>query len=292
MIELGDLIDNRYRIDGFIGHGGMSDVYEAYDNVMKRKVALKVMREELSGDKKNVDRFKKECILVSSLNDPNIVKVYSEGSIEGRPYLASEYVKGQTLRDKLNTSNSHSLPPLEACNVMLQMTSGVYYIHQHGIVHRDIKPDNIFYPPDGSVKIADFGIADKTGTPQKGDKVSGTVYYSSPESLMGAPANPESDIYSMGIVFFELLTGKIPFDYPSIEDVAVAQAKKKMPEPSKINQNLPKVLDKIIIKACRKRPEERYHTAMEMHDDIKKAMENGNDFKEKRSLLARIFGFK
>jgi serine/threonine protein kinase len=144
MIKIGDRVDNRYHITGRIAHGGMADVYEAMDTINHRTVSLKVMREDMMADPMNVKRFNRECIAAASLNNPNIVKVYGQGIIDGRPYMANEYIKGQTLRDKLNFSPVHNLSPLESCEVMLQLTSGVQYIHEHGIIHRDIKPDNLF----------------------------------------------------------------------------------------------------------------------------------------------------
>jgi len=292
MIELGSKIDNRYRITSRIAHGGMADVYEAFDVVLKKEVAIKIMREDMMDDPKNVERFNRECVFGASLNSPNIVRVFSHGTVEGRPYMTNEYVSGRTLRDKLNLVSGHCLSPREACEVMLQLTSGVSYIHEHGILHNDLKPDNLFYLVDGSVKIADFGIATKNGEKSKEDAVTGTVYYCAPEILMGQPAGVASDIYSMGIIFFEMLTGTVPFDAATTEDVAVAHIKRRFPEPSKIFQSIPKSLDKIIIKACRKRPEERYANAFLMREDIRKAIEDKGNFKEKKSFFARLFGFK
>jgi serine/threonine protein kinase len=206
--------------------------------------------------------------------------------------MANEYVDGRTLRDKLNVVSGHNLPPLESCEVMLQLTSGVQYIHDHGLIHRDIKPDNLFYLPDGSVKIADFGISTPVGEKNNGDAVSGTVYYTAPEILMGAEAGVASDIYSMGIVFYEMLTGSIPFDGATPEEVAIAQIKKHFPEPSRNFPSIPKAVDKIVVKACRKRPEERYLSSLQMHDAIVEAMKDEESFKERRSFFSRLFGFK
>jgi serine/threonine protein kinase len=292
MIEIGDKIDNRYRITSRIAHGGMADVYEAYDVVNRRSVAIKVMRLDMMDSPKNIERFHRECIAAASLNNPNIVKVYGQGSIDGRPYMANEYVDGRTLRDKLNVVSGHNLAPLEACEVMLQLTNGVQYIHEHGLLHRDIKPDNLFYLPDGSVKIADFGISTPLGEKTSGDAVTGTVYYTAPEILMGNEALVQSDIYSMGIVFYEMLTGSIPFDGQTAEEVAIAQIKKHFPEPSKMIPSVPKAVDKIVIKACRKRPEERYSSALEMHTAIEEAMKDETSFKERKSFLSKLFGFK
>ena len=157
MIKIGDKIGGRYRILSRIAMGGMADVYEANDLILKRVVSLKVMRESLLKDPENAERFRAETIAAASFNHPNIVRVYGMGEVDGRPYMANEYIKGQTLRDKLNFSLTLSLS--EACEVMLQLTSGIDYIHKHGLVHRDIKPENILVPPEGPVRVADFGLA-------------------------------------------------------------------------------------------------------------------------------------
>ncbi len=291
MIKIGDRIDGRYRIVSRIASGGMADVYEASDLIYRRIVSIKVMKEELLKDPVNLARFNNETAAAASLNHPNIVKVYGRGYVDGRPYMANEYIKGQTLRDKLNFSISLSL--LDACGVMLQLTSGIDYIHRHGIIHRDIKPDNLFYLSDGTIKISDFGIAAPIGTRSGDDAIQGTIYYCAPEVLTGAPASIANDIYSMGVVFYECLTGQVPFDGASLEEVAIKQLKKRFPEPSKLVPGLPKSIERIIITACRKRPEERYLTAAAMHEDIVEAMKDKGSFKkEKKGLLSRIFGFK
>ncbi len=290
MIKIGDKIDERYRIVSRIATGGMADVYEANDLISKRIVSLKVMKEELMSDKENVTRFLNETASAASLNNPNVVRVYGRGIVEGRPYMANEFIRGQTLRDKLNFSGSLSLS--ETCEVMLQLTSGVDYIHRHGIVHRDLKPDNLFYMSDGTLKISDFGIAAPIGTPNEGDSIQGTIYYCAPEVITGAPVAIANDIYSMGVVFFELLTGQVPFDGSSVEEVAMKQMKKRFPEASKIVPSVPRSIDRIIIQACRKRVEERYLTAMEMHQAIVAAMSDTGNFRERKGLLSRIFGFK
>ena len=290
MIKIGDKIDDRYRIISRIATGGMADVYEANDLILRRVVSLKIMKEELLNDPVNLERFKKETEAAASLVHPNIVRVYGRGVVEGRPYMSNEYVKGQTLRDKLNFSISLSLP--QACDVMLQLTSGLAFIHKRGFVHRDIKPDNLFYLPDGTIKISDFGIACKIGDKQEGDAIQGTVYYCAPEVLMGDPASPSNDIYSMGVLFYEILVGKVPFDGESLNDVAMKQMKKRFPEPSKSLPTLPPSIDKIIIDATRKRVNERYQTADKMREDILLAMADKDGFKERKGLLSKIFGFK
>lgn len=291
MIKIGDKIGERYRIVSRIATGGMADVYEANDLVQRKVVTLKIMKEELKNDPKNVQRFANETAAAASLRNPNIVKVFDRGEYEGRPYMAQEYIKGQTLRDKLQFSVALSYA--QSSEVMLQLTSGIAYIHRHGIIHRDIKPDNLFYLSDGTLKISDFGIATEVGAKREsGDSIQGTIYYTAPEILTGGDASEQSDIYSMGVVYYELLTGRVPFEGNSPEEVAIKQIKNRFPEASKSVPSIPRSLDKIIITACRKRPEERYRSAMEMHDAIKKAMADKDAFKERKSLFSKIFGFK
>lgn len=292
MNERVENIDDRYHISGLIARGGMADVYEAYDIISKKTVAIKIMREDIAQDRKNIARFERECIAASSLNSPSVVKVYGQGVIDSRPYMVNEFVKGQTLRDKLNLLAVHKFSNYEASQIMLELTNGVEYIHQHGIVHRDIKPDNLFYLADGSVKISDFGISTQIGEKNTGDSVSGTVHYTAPEILLGDDSIPSSDIYSLGIVYFELLTGKVPFDAANVEDIAVKQIRDHLPIPSSIDPDIPKSIDKIIVKATRKRPEERYASAKEMHDDIALALKEGNNFIRKKSFFAKLFGFQ
>ncbi len=290
MIKIGDKISDRYRITSRIATGGMADVYEANDLVTKRIVSIKVMKEELLKDPLNVERFKNEAAAAASFNHPNIVKVYGQGAVDGRPYIANEYIQGQTLRDKLNFQISLSL--YDACEVMLQLTDGMTYIHKHGLVHRDLKPDNLFYMNDGTLKIADFGISAPIGRKEKGDAVEGTVFYCAPEVLTGKPASIANDIYSMGVVFYELLVGSVPFDGNDAKEVAMKQISKRFPEPSKSVPSIPRSIDKIIITACRKRPEERFQTAEEMHNAILQTMQDKDSFKERKGILSRIFGFK
>ncbi len=292
MIEIGSKVEGRYRIVGRIAHGGMADIYEAYDVVTHHAVALKLLRADMMDKKENVERFHRECIAAASLNNPNIVKVYGSGEIDGRPYMANEYVDGRTLRDKLNMTAGHTLGPLEACEIMLQLCDGVAYIHAHGLIHRDLKPDNLFYLPDGSIKISDFGIACRLGEDSKGDAIPGTIFYTAPEILLSGNACIQSDIYSMGILFFEILTGRVPFDASRSEEIAMAHIKKKMPDPSSFVPSIPKSLDRIILKATRKRPQDRFHSAEEMKASIESALKNGNDFHERRGFLSRLFGFK
>ena len=292
-IKVGALVDGRYRINARIGHGGMAEVYEATDIINKRKVAIKMIREDVMKNPINLRRFQNEATIASSLSHPNIVKVYNHGTIEGRPYIANEYVKGQTMKDMLDFRSA--IPIAEAVSYMIQLTSALYYAHQHNIIHRDIKPQNIYVMPDGTIKLGDFGIAQAEGIDDdltKASEIVGSVHYLAPEISQGNPASIQSDIYSAGVTFYELLTGHVPFDKDSAVNVAVAHVKEKFPPVKKYLPTCPKEIEKIIANATKKRLSERYKSADEFYQDLVDLNKNPNVLKEKKPFLARIFGFK
>ena len=292
-IKVGALVDGRYRINARIGHGGMAEVYEATDIINKRKVAIKMIREDVMKNPINLRRFQNEATIASSLSHPNIVKVYNHGTIEGRPYIANEYVKGQTMKDMLDFRSA--IPIAEAVSYMIQLTSALYYAHQHNIIHRDIKPQNIYVMPDGTIKLGDFGIAQAEGIDDdltKASEIVGSVHYLAPEISQGKPASIQSDIYSAGVTFYELLTGHVPFDKDSAVNVAVAHVKEKFPPVKKYLPTCPKEIEKIIANATKKRLSERYKSADEFYQDLVDLNKNPNVLKEKKPFLARIFGFK
>ena len=292
-IKIGALVDGRYRINARIGHGGMAEVYEATDIINKRKVAIKMIREDVMANPINLRRFQNEATIASSLSHPNIVKVYNHGTIEGRPYIANEYVKGQTMKDMLDFRSS--IPVTEAVGYMIQLTSALFYAHQHNIIHRDIKPQNIYVMPDGTIKLGDFGIAQADGLDDgltKPSEIVGSVHYLAPEISQGKPASIQSDIYSAGVTFYELLTGHVPFEKDTPVNVAVAHVKEKFPPVKKYLPTCPKEIEKIIANATKKRLSERYKGADEFYEDLVELNKNPSVLKEKKPLLARIFGFK
>ena len=292
-IKIGSLVDGRYRIEARIGHGGMAEVYEATDVISKRKVAIKMIREDVMKNPINLRRFQNEATIASSLNHPNIVKVYNHGTIEGRPYIANEYVRGQTMKDMLDFRTS--IPIAEAVSYMLQLTSALFYAHQHNIIHRDIKPQNIYVMPDGTIKLGDFGIAQAEGVDDgltKTSEIVGSVHYLAPEISQGKPASIQSDIYAAGVTFYELLTGHVPFDKDTPVNVAVAHVKEKFPPVKKYVPSCPKEIERIIALATKKRLSERYKGADEFYEDLLEVSKKPGLLKEKKSLIARIFGFK
>ena len=292
-IKIGALVDGRYRIEARIGHGGMAEVYEATDIINRRKVAIKMIREDVMKNPINLRRFQNEATIASSLNHPNIVKVFNHGTIEGRPYIANEYVRGQTMKDMLDFRTS--IPIAEAVSYMLQLTSALFYAHQHNIIHRDIKPQNIYVMPDGTIKLGDFGIAQAGGVDDSFTKTSeivGSVHYLAPEISQGKPASIQSDIYAAGVTFYELLTGHVPFDKDTPVNVAVAHVKEKFPPVKKYVPNCPKEIEKIIANATRKRLSDRYKGADEFYDDLYEISKHPEILKEKKPLISRIFGFK
>ena len=292
-IKIGALVDGRYRINARIGHGGMAEVYEATDIINKRKVAIKMIREDVMVNPINLRRFQNEATIASSLSHPNIVKVFNHGTIEGRPYIANEYVKGQTMKEMLDFRAS--IPVAEAVGYMLQLTSALFYAHQHNIIHRDIKPQNIYVMPDGTIKLGDFGIAQADCIDDgltKPSEIVGSVHYLAPEISQGKPASIQSDIYAAGVTFYELLTGHVPFEKDSAVNVAVAHVKEKFPPVKKYIPTCPKEIERIIAKATKKRLSERYKGADEFYEDLMELNKNPEVLKEKKPLLARIFGFK
>lgn len=292
-LKLGRIIADRYRVESRIGHGGTAEVYEASDLISKQIVAIKLIREDIMTNSVNIQRFKNEAMIAASLNHENIIKIYNHGTVDGRPYIVNEYIKGQTLKDVLDFRGSLSIE--EALLVMIQLVSAISYAHEHGIIHRDIKPENIYLMRDGTLKLGDFGIAQAEGMVSSltaTTDIVGSVYYLAPEISRGESASPQSDIYAAGVTFFELITGHVPFLKDTAVSIAVAHVNEKFPSPKKYLPKCPKEIEAIIFKCCQKLPKNRYETAQDLYNDLKIIKDNPSLFKEKKSLFARIFGFK
>ena len=265
-------INGRYEIIKSIGEGGMANVYLAYDTILDRNVAIKVLRGDLANDEKFVRRFQREALSASSLSHPNIVAMYDVGEDDGLYYIVMEYVEGKTLKQLLKKRGSLTLS--EAIDIMLQLTDGMAHAHDSYIVHRDLKPQNIMIQDDGQIKITDFGIAMALNSTQltQTNSVMGSVHYLPPEQAAGKGATIKSDIYSMGIIFYELLTGELPFKGDSAVEIALKQMKEPLPDVHKLNNDIPQSIENIILKATAKNPKNRYDDAKSMHNDLLTAL--------------------
>lgn len=291
MIRVNDVIGQRYKIISELGEGGMSNVYEARDVIFKRQVALKIIKFENAKKIDNLIRFQNEARFSAAFNHPNIVKIYDYGEYNNLPYIVTEFVKGQTLRDVLDYKRCFSLN--ESCSIMLQLCDAVIEIHSKNIIHRDIKPQNIYYSSDGEIKLGDFGISILLGSEinvNENRKIMGTAQYLASELVLGEKPSFQSDIYAMGITFFELITGRVPFDGKNPHDVAVMQVEKEVPSPLTINPNLPKEVEYIISKAVDKDLNKRYKTVSEMRRDILSLYKNKKIMKKKSSIFFTLFG--
>jgi len=268
MIVKGQKIDGRYQIIRTIGEGGMANVYLAYDTILEREVAVKILRGDLSNDEKFVKRFQREAKAASSLNHPNIVEMYDVGVDDNNYFIVMEYVNGKTLKSLIKKRGALSLS--ETIDIMLQLTSGIACAHDSYIIHRDLKPQNVMILEDGRVKITDFGIAVALNSAEltQTNSVMGSVHYLPPEQANGSGATVKSDIYSLGILMYELLTGKLPFKGENAVEIAIKQMKEKIPSVCAQNPNIPQSVENVILKACAKNPENRYESARDMHDDL------------------------
>ena len=272
MVTKGQKINGRYEIIKSIGEGGMANVYLGYDTILDRNVAIKVLRGDLANDEKFVRRFQREALSASSLSHPNFVDMYDVGEDDGLYYIVMEYVEGKTLKQLLKKRGSLTLS--EAIDIMLQLTDGMAHAHDSYIVHRDLKPQNIMIQDDGQIKITDFGIAMALNSTQltQTNSVMGSVHYLPPEQAAGKGATIKSDIYSMGIIFYELLTGELPFKGDSAVEIALKQMKEPLPDVHKLNNDIPQSIENIILKATAKNPKNRYDDAKSMHNDLLTAL--------------------
>ena len=284
-----EIIDDRYKIIETAGCGGMAIVYKAHDLIMDRDVAIKIMRADTANNKINLSRFEREARSAASFNHSNIVKVVNVGFSNGLPYMVNEYIDGRNLRQVLDIRGKFSF--MEACDIMYQLCSAVTYAHNHGVIHRDIKPQNIFLTSNGTIKLGDFGIAifENASHVTRTSTIVGSAHYLAPEVANGALATTRSDIYAMGITFFELITGRVPFDGDNNTQIALMHVQNKFPSLKKFNPKTPECIENIIYKACQKNPNDRYVSADMMKKDIEKILKNPAMIEKKTSPLFFFF---
>ena len=273
MITKGQKINDRYEIIRSIGEGGMANVYLGYDTILDRNVAIKVLRGDLSNDEKFVRRFQREALSASSLAHPNIVEMYDVGEDDGTYYIVMEYVDGKTLKQLLKKRGTLTLS--EAIDIMSQLTDGMAHAHDSYIIHRDLKPQNIMIKDDGQIKITDFGIAMALNSTQltQTNSVMGSVHYLPPEQASGKGCTIKSDIYSMGIIFYELLSGSLPFRGDNAVEIALKHMREPLPSLRAENPSIPQSIENIIKRATAKNPKNRYESARSMHEDLLTALD-------------------
>ena len=272
MITKGQKINDRYEIIRSIGEGGMANVYLGHDTILDRNVAIKVLRGDLANDEKFVRRFQREALSASSLAHPNIVEMYDVGEDDGTYYIVMEYVDGKTLKQLLKKRGTLTLS--EAIDIMSQLTDGMAHAHDSYIIHRDLKPQNIMIKDDGQIKITDFGIAMALNSTQltQTNSVMGSVHYLPPEQASGKGSTIKSDIYSMGIIFYELLTGSLPFRGDNAVEIALKHMREPVPSIRDENPSIPQSIENIVKKATAKNPKNRYDSARSMHEDLLTAL--------------------
>ncbi len=271
-MHVNKILSDRYMLVKSLGEGGMADVYLAIDTILNREVAIKILRGELSSDPVTLVRFQREANAASKLNHPNVVDVYDVGEFEGRHYIVMEYIRGRTLKQLI--SQRGALDKKEAVDIMIQLTSAVQHAHENHIIHRDIKPQNVLVKDDGTVKITDFGIALAHDAVQltQSDAVLGSAHYLAPETTRGEPATNQIDIYALGIVFYELLCGSVPFQGENPVQIAMKHLREEMPGIREFNPTLPQSIENIITKATVKNRKQRYQSAQELLDDLQKCL--------------------
>ena len=276
MLKEGMIVGERYEIIGRIGSGGMADVYKAKDHKLNRLVAVKVMKAEFSEDKGFIAKFRKEAQAAAGLAHPNVVNVYDVGEDNGIYYIVMELVQGITLKDYITRKGK--LTVREATSIAIQVSLGLEAAHKSNIIHRDVKPQNIIISTDGKVKLSDFGIARAASSNTISSNVMGSVHYSSPEQVRGGYSDAKSDIYSLGITMYEMVTGHVPFDGDTTVAIAIKHLQEEMESPRKYVPDLPYSLEQIIFKCTQKSVDRRYSSMSEVIEDLKHSLldPNGN----------------
>jgi serine/threonine-protein kinase len=270
MLTEGTYLADRYEIVSKVGAGGMSDVYKAKDHILGRFVAIKVLKQEFSEDRNFVTKFRTEAQSAAGLEHPNIVNIYDVGSEEGLHYIVMEYVEGITLKTYIEKKGQLSFK--ESVSIAIQVSRGIEAAHNKKIIHRDIKPQNIIISTEGKVKVTDFGIAKAASANTISSDVMGSVHYASPEQARNGYVDARSDIYSLGIVMYEMVTGRVPFDGDTTVAVAIQHLQEEMTSPKTYAPTLPVSLEKIILKCAQKNPDRRYQTIAELLADLRKSL--------------------
>jgi serine/threonine protein kinase/beta-lactam-binding protein with PASTA domain len=281
------VFDKRYVIKRKLGSGGMADVYLAEDQELGRRVALKLLDERHSSDEQFVERFRREAQSAAGLNHPNIVSIFDRGRAEGTYYIAMEYLDGRTLKELLVRNGPTPIPI--AIDYARQILGALAFAHRNGIVHRDIKPHNIVVGGDGRLKVTDFGIA-RSGTSQMTEvgSIVGTAQYLSPEQARGAPVDPRSDLYSLGVVLYEMLTGKVPFTGDTPVEIAMKHLSQVPKPPSEWRDEVPHDLDAVVMRALAKDPEQRYGSAEEMDADLARVARGVSVSRETEDAMTQV----
>ena len=275
MLTEGMFVGDRYEIVNKIGTGGMSDVYKAKDHTLGRYVAIKVLKPEFSEDVNFVTKFRTEAQSAAGLEHPNIVNIYDVGSENGMHYIVMEYVEGITLKTYIEKKGQLTFK--EAVSIAIQVGRGIEAAHNKGIIHRDIKPQNIIISTEGKVKVTDFGIARAATSNTISSVVMGSVHYASPEQARNGFVDGKSDIYSLGIVMYEMVTGRVPFDGDTTVAVAIQHLQEEIVPPSAYAPNLPISMEKIILKCTQKNPDRRYESMTALLADLRKALISPNE---------------
>ncbi len=266
--RVGELFDGRYRLERRLGHGGMADVFLAWDETLGRPVAIKVLAERYARDAGFVERFRREASAAAGLNHPNIVSVYDRGQSDGQWYIAMEYLEGHTLKDEI--VERAPLREAEAARIASQVCSALSFAHRRGVIHRDIKPQNVMVLPDGRVKVTDFGIARAQNTSQMTEvgSIVGTAQYLSPEQARGLAVGPQGDIYSLGVVLFEMLTGQVPFTGGSAVEIAMRHVSERPPDVRRLNASVSSGMAQVVERALAKDPAQRFASADQMQQEL------------------------
>src|SRR6201989_2440820 len=264
---IGSVFDGRYRIERKLGAGGMADVYLAEDQELGRRVAIKILNDRHAADDSFIERFRREAKNAAGLSHPNIVSIYDRGEAEGTYYIAMEYLDGRSLKELIVARGP--APVNVAIDYARQILAAIRFAHRPGIVHRDIKPHNVLVDGEGRLKVTDFGIA-RAGTSQmtEAGSIIGTAQYLSPEQARGGEVDQRSDLYSLGVVLYELLTGKTPFEGDTPVEIAMKHLSNTPTPPSELRQDIPPELDMVVLRALAKDPDSRYQSADEMEGDL------------------------